>query len=689
MVKGELRKILRDRIFIGAFLVLFFTNLFTIYTYEKNTVEFQYIYEQKDDYLSFCNGEEGSDGNWYYSEDMDRQKEYIQNYPEFIGSMAKRADSMQKTQLYSNPASFVYRNLDKSCQDFAGLLGIRLENGNCFGIRAYARYSAGCFFVLVLAAICVYLMVYREREQGLLLLVKGTKRGHVPLAAAKLAVLLSITGVYCILQELSGSFLYGYLYGYGNLSRYLQSVSDFRNCPWKLTVWQAMLAQAGIRLLVTAAAAAFLYAVSMLLKYVVAGLAAAGLAFCAEYLLAALVPVTGAFNYLKCMNPFFCWDMGNTFGVYCNLNLFGMPAGKGGCAAAAASALFFAASCGGILAFVRTYQVTSEGWLAHFCNALRKRCACLTRHASILFYEWYKVFVQQKKWVVFAALLIWGIHESYAAAQPEILTNMPEIAYYNYMLQLSGKVTDEKLEWIEKEGERLDSLQARCIKLMGEPGGGDSVELMALRSEYESLYQGYQYLESQVEGLKGRPGSIYGKYLMDERAYIRQWTGIRQDLAVWFAGAAIALLFISGIYTVDRKYGMDKLLSTTLHGQKRLDTVRRRCSAILSFAIAVILELPLFLRYWKIDRFSTGAQRMADVTGLAASSGLTVAGFVGLVFAGKLLLSLAVCLVWIFLVKKVGNGTVAVLLGIGVAGLTAALFYYFRVDLCTLLLRRL
>lgn len=279
--------------------------------------------------------------------------------------------------------------------------------------------------------------------------------------------------------------------------------------------------------------AAFLYAVSMLLKYVVAGLAAAGLAFCAEYLLAALVPVTGAFNYLKCMNPFFCWDMGNTFGVYCNLNLFGMPAGKGGCAAAAASALFFAASCGGILAFVRTYQVTTEGWLAHFCNALRKRCACLTRHASILFYEWYKVFVQQKKWVVFAALLIWGIHESYAAAQPEILTNMPEIAYYNYMLQLSGKVTDEKLEWIEKEGERLDSLQARCIKLMGEPGGGDSVELMALRSEYESLYQGYQYLESQVQGLKGRPGSIYGKYLMDERAYIRQWTGIRQDLAVW------------------------------------------------------------------------------------------------------------------------------------------------------------
>lgn len=63
MLKGELRKILRDRIFIGAFLALFFTNLFTIYTYEKNTVDFQYIYEQKDDYLSFCNGGEGRDGN--------------------------------------------------------------------------------------------------------------------------------------------------------------------------------------------------------------------------------------------------------------------------------------------------------------------------------------------------------------------------------------------------------------------------------------------------------------------------------------------------------------------------------------------------------------------------------------------------------------------------------------------------
>lgn len=689
MVRGELRRLLRHKIFIGAFWALLFVNFFTAYTYEKGTARFRFVYQHREDYLAYCRGEDGHDLNGYYSEDMDRQTRHIRNYRNFITSMSDRVENMKKTALYADADSYVYRNLDKTCRDFAGLADSRLAVGNCYGLDGYSAYRGGYFFVLILAAIGVYLMIYRERERGLLLLAKGTRNGHVPLAAAKLTVLLAVSGIYCIVQELGTIVFFGYLYGYGDCGRPLQSVPIFRDCAKKASVWEALFAQAGIRLLALTVSVCFLYAVAMAVKNAVAGMAAAAVGFAAEYLLDTLLPVSGTLNYLKCINPFFCWDMKDTFGTYCNLNICGFPAGKGGCAAAAAAVFCCAAACMGCSFYVRTYQITTEGLLAHLADILREKCAFLTRHASILFYELYKVFIQQKKWMAFASLLVWCIYESHAALKPDILTTMADVAYYNYIQQLSGRVTDEKLAWIEAEGERLEDMRAQIMALGSRPQGDAYVLQMQLRSEYDALSGGFLYLEDQVQGLKQRPGSIYGKYLLNERAYMRLWMDVKRDLVLWFVSAVFTLFFICGIYTADHQCGMDRLLQTTLHGKKTLRAVRRRCALLSAILFYVFLQLPLFFHYWNIDHFSTGMQRMGDVVDAGVESGLPVAAFMGLVFAGKLAAAVVACLFGICLVKKVGNGMIAMLLGIGAAGLAAALSFYFGTDMCILLLRRL
>lgn len=80
---------------------------------------------------------------------------------------------------------------------------------------------------------------------------------------------------------------------------------------------------------------------------------------------------------------------------------------------------------------------------------------------------------------------------------------------------------------------------------------------------------------------------------------------------------------------------------------------------------------------------------MGDVISAGAESSLPLAVFVGLVFAGKLAAAVLACLFGIALFVKVRNKMAAMLLGIGAAGLAAALFYYFGTDVCILLLRRL
>lgn len=84
------------------------------------------------------------------------------------------------------------------------------------------------------------------------MLLKGTYRGHVPLALAKWFTMLAVTIVYTLLQEIGLLFLTARLYGFGNLERTIQSVSLFRNCDYSLSVGEAVGAIVLIRICIAA-----------------------------------------------------------------------------------------------------------------------------------------------------------------------------------------------------------------------------------------------------------------------------------------------------------------------------------------------------------------------------------------------------------------------------------------------------
>lgn len=160
----------------------------------------------------------------------------IEGYSEYILSIATKAREMVKNPMFSKTYTFVYRNIIKTVEDFKGLEDIKLELGNEKGIVAVTDYHIVDLFVITILFLLCYYLFMEEREKGLIQLLKTSKKGRHHTVITKLIVLQVVTLSIAILFYGSIMLVSGKIYGYGNLSRMVQSMSVFRECEFRFSV---------------------------------------------------------------------------------------------------------------------------------------------------------------------------------------------------------------------------------------------------------------------------------------------------------------------------------------------------------------------------------------------------------------------------------------------------------------------
>lgn len=666
----ELVKLWQKRLFLVLSLLLLAANLLTLYLYEKHTPAFFYVHQQREDYQRFLQGDEAADSTGFYRQDLDGQESYLQTYTVFVEEMADRVRQMEQVSIYADRDSYVHRNLVKTQADFASFFGAAPVADNCFGIRALANYDGGLLFTLVFLTMLAYYVCFFERDQNLLLLLKGCRNGHTPLAAAKLAVMLLAAGLYTLLQEAGTILLLGWMYGYGDLGRMLQSVSIFRNCALHLTVGEALAAITAVRIAAALVLVCGLFFLGMLLKNEATAALVFGGLLGTEYLLNRFLSVNGSTSGLKCVNLFYLWNMRSVLGEYHNLNIAGFPVSKSLCALLSAGVIILLLSASGIIAFRKTCQIKTDSFLERLMQWLRSKTEFLNRQVSLLYYELYKLLIQQKKGIVLTLLLIWGGYEANGVFAPVYYATAREASYHHYIAQVRGPVTGETFAFFESENDRLEELRRQAQEV-----SGDELQILLLQNELDRLEEGFELARIQFAALQEKPGVLAEKYMLDEEAYGKLWGNYTRDIGLWLAGAVLTLFFVSGIYAIDEKRKMNLLLRTTCRGREKLNRSRDLCTVLCTGAVFLIVEFPLFLRYWRIDHFSTAGQRLCDFTSLMSSSTLPLWALLSILFLLKGLGFLAVGCMGLGLSKLTRNETLSFLAGIGAAGMASAVLY--------------
>lgn len=684
----ELVKLFGRRVLLVLAAALILGGTAMCFASQRGTEVYFYIHERREDYLSFAAGDASADDTGWYSRRTQEWEKYRDSYNLFVGEMADRVERLSGTSLFSDKDSFVYRNLIKTQADYASFEGVVLQAGNDFGVQGYAGFDGGIIFTLAFLAILTYYVLFDERGQNLLLLLKGTRRGHAPLAVAKLGAMLTAASLYTVAQELALLGLFGWLYGFGDLARAAQSVSVFRNCVLHISLGDALALTVAVRVGVTLVLATFLYAVGASVRSEAAAAVLSGVLLGLEALFYAVLGPGSSLRALKFINLFYCWTLSGTLGEYQNLNFFGYPMGKGAAALTAGTVALAVCAGTGATVFSRKYQVKTSGVFQQFAVWLRGRASGLFRTVSLVWFELHKLLLGQKKMIALVLLLLWGYGEIRDLGGPRYFAKAEDAAYSYYTARLQGPVTQETLDRLESEVQRLDGLYAQleALQSSGASEGEIIYESAVLGAQIDLYEGGLKKVLSQVDWLRGLPGALGEKYLVNEEALKEVWYDNATDTRLWLIGCIAAMFFISGIRTWDEKQGMTRLLRTTLRGRRGIDRARRLTALILTLAVFAAAELPVLLRYGSIGVFHILGQRLCWFTGGAYTSGCTIGLLMATVFAMKLVPFLGVSFLGEWLTRWTKSSAVTFLVGAGVIGVVGALLLGLEVDITTVLL---
>ena len=154
--------------------------------------------------------------------------------------------------------------------------------------------------ILLMAA--VYFLILDEKKNKLYPLLRSASRGRAEVIGAKLGVMAGITGLLVLLLYGSNYLFIFYQYGFGNLTRPLQSVTAFYESPFRLTVGQYLWMYLLLKLVVCYAAALLMIWIAQKAGTPAGAIFAISTGAVAEYLLTVLLPSVSYADGLKYIN---------------------------------------------------------------------------------------------------------------------------------------------------------------------------------------------------------------------------------------------------------------------------------------------------------------------------------------------------------------------------------------------------
>lgn len=176
----------------------------------------------------------------------------------------------------------------------------------------------------------------------------------------------------------------------------------------------------------------------------------------------------------------------------------------------------------------------------------------------------------------------------YQGVTAESYIGPDEIYYAYYMKHTSGPFTQESYDWLEEQGEEF----APMLEVQRKVAAGElSSDAMLAFSSLQQKYSVYSRVINQNINyyLKEHPGA----WLVYESGYkeLFGFTGDADVQDTLLAGLACALCF-SGLFSMERRGGMETILCTTPLGRKRTVRAKLAVSAGVAVLIAAASCLP-------------------------------------------------------------------------------------------------
>ena len=535
------------------------------------------------------------------------QVEYIKSYPAFINQMYSRAEEQSSFSIFSDQNEFSYKNLYKTADDYAHLSNVKLTIGNDLPVTSALKYNISDFFLIALVfLVCIYLF-NQERELGLYNLVRSSKNGRFKTICAKFCALFIIAVIITVVFVISNFVISSYLYGRFDLNRMVQSISDFRNCIFKLTVGQFcmlnILGKAAVMIIASSVLALlFVCFSSSSIMYITGAVILA-----AEYMLNSFIPTSTVFSYLKYINLFYMLDSYNFWGNYLNLNILSDPVPAYIINIIVFSVIFIVCITAAVTVFTLKSQGKKENYLLVVIEKFKSNHFKIKGSTRVINGEIYKYLILNRISLVIIAVIVFGIISSTGTIKYPYSTKS-DPAYRIYMEYLEGDITSEKEFYISEQQDYFNNLHKRIDDIINDDSLTVSTKEVAentITNILETKGAAFERVTEQYNRLLNLKSIGIEAKFIDENLYpdfvyspAREWNNLILTMLE-------LMLSIPFIFTVEYKKEIINLISSTRFGKLRLFLSKLSVTFVTLLIIFASVYAPYIISFIRI--FGTGS----------------------------------------------------------------------------------
>lgn len=541
------------------------------------------------------------------------QLSYLQNYEANVTKIQEQSRQLLNSHLFGNVDGFSHRNILKTAEDFRRLYQLPLKLDMDLGVVQAVR--SGLTDVILMAGILLLALglIVKEKNSGVLQLVRPTRYGRGRTLLAKLGLLTLGTTVYTILLCGINFAIAGGTFGFGDLNRYVQSINSFSNMEIVLKVWEYFALYLLSKVVVAIAVAAVIFAVLCAARNTITAYVILAVWLGGSYLLYTFVPANAYFNLPKYLNVFMFLNTGTVIKNYLNLNIFSFPVSLRILALILTILALGAAIAAAYFFYCRRGILSGKGFLVRVWERICGRFGRKRYSIHLFFHESYKLWIGQKgilAVVLLAAVLLY----SSGGYNPSI-SDPDEAMYYQTVSLHSGPITEEPKRYVEQvlgeEKQVQQELDQAAEALAAEKITQEDYDAIVARKEglesSKAYFQSYLKRYNELSEIMNRTG-IEPEFIVD-RSYVILFATVTDFVTDRYFGYANSFLLLfsavtlgcAGMFCYENKRGSKKVLISTVNGRKRL--IRNKLYVCLSYSVLCLIVSNAIYLYNIVDSF--------------------------------------------------------------------------------------
>lgn len=584
-------------------------------------------------------------------DDLVQQMKYLAKYQEYIEGIQEQAGVMSTISIFKQEDSFSGKNIEKTVKDYKSLDGISLERGINQPIIGTV-FDPMLRFINVIFIFALVLSFVEERKYGLWEKVHTTPGGRGKLALRRAGILFASSLIVQMLTLVERLALSSSIYGNMNLARKIQSIPEFRDFVFPMSITSYLLLYWIICSLAGFCLGLFLWFVLSAFLNRVLSFSLICIVEAIEWVAYAYIPLQSSFGFLKYFNLFFLINPARQLGSYSNIGFFGRPVERFQVFMVTLilmSTLFFILSiCLNITKKPVEVPSQLEQNVGKVINKIGNNIRKLLAKLGFGGTELYKILGPQKGLLILLVMLLY-LFSDYR--NHDIFFGPEQNLVNEFYKNCSGKLDKKALLKIEKMGLEVKqsdvNYEKACTDYEANKLTNEEMEAAEwLYNKTRSMRGAYSYLTLEKQRLlkleENREiepflvNNLGYNLLLGERGFPRQFR--RAMLEVF-----VLILLISAIFSQESVSGVKQKIRTTVRGRSYFFWKKIQAIAILSFLTNLLVcgyEWIYYSNNFSLAQLGAPVQSIALLDFIPFSC--SIAGFMALLFILKWFLLMAV-----------------------------------------------